>query len=205
MKYDLNFYTKVYDNFLETEICEEYIKLYEETLEQESDVVKKNSLCYTKEGEKICKQCTCQRLNTMEHDRFKSINKIMLRKFQSAVARYKIDCKIHKKQWPERHGWEQFKVKRYLVSDGGEHADQFKYHIDVDSQRMAKRFLVVMVYLNDDFEKGETIFPIFGDVVKPKKGRLLMFPPYWTYLHAGLPATKPGYAKYFLGTYLTYE
>ena len=156
MKYDLNFYTKVYDNFLETEICEEYIKLYEETLEQESDVVKKNSLCYTKEGEKICKQCTCQRLNTMEHDRFKSINKIMLPKFQSAVARYKIDCKIHKKQWPERHGWEQFKVKRYLVSDGGEHADQFKYHIDVDSPRMAKRFLVVMVYLNDDFEKGET-------------------------------------------------
>ena len=53
MKYDLNFYTKVYDNFLETEICEEYIKLYEETLEQESDVVKKNSLCYTKEGEKF--------------------------------------------------------------------------------------------------------------------------------------------------------
>ena len=46
-----------------------------------------------KEGEKICIQCTCQSLNTMEHDRCKSINKIMLPKFQSAVARYKIDCK----------------------------------------------------------------------------------------------------------------
>ena len=64
MKYDLNFYTKVYDNFLEPQICDEYIKLYEETLEQESDVVKKNSLCYTKEGEKICQQCTCQRLKS---------------------------------------------------------------------------------------------------------------------------------------------
>ena len=61
-----------------------------------------------------------------------------------------------------------------------------------------------MVYLNDDFKEGETIFPVFGDVVEPKTGRLLIFPPYWTYLHAGKPPVKPGYAKYFLGTYLTY-
>ena len=67
-----------------------------------------------------------------------------------------------------------------------------------------KEIKSAVIALNDDFEKGETIFPIFGDVVKPKKGRLLIFPPHWTYLHAGLPATKPGYAKYFLGTYLQY-
>ena len=185
-------------------MCDEYVKLYEETKKQEPELVKENSLCYTKEGEKICKACTCQRMNTMEHDRFVSINKLMIPKFQSAVEKYKIDCKITETQFPEKYSWEEFKVKRYLVSDDNENAEQFKYHVDVSTHATAKRFLILMVYLNDDFEKGETIFPIFGDVVKPKKGRLLIFPPHWTYLHAGLPATKPGYAKYFLGTYLQY-
>ena len=204
MKSDLNFYSRIYDNFLEPQMCDEYVKLYEETKKQEPELVKENSLCYTKEGEKICKACTCQRMNTMEHDRFESINKLMIPKFQSAVEKYKIDCKITEKQFPEKYSWEEFKVKRYLVSDDNENAEQFKYHVDVSTHATAKRFLVLMVYLNDDFEKGETIFPTFGDVVKPKKGRLLIFPPHWTYLHAGLPATKPGYAKYFLGTYLQY-
>ena len=58
MKSDLNFYSRVYDNFLEPQMCDEYIKLYEETMKQEAELVKENSLCYTKEGEKICRQCT---------------------------------------------------------------------------------------------------------------------------------------------------
>ena len=77
--------------------------------------------------------------------------------------------------------------------------------VDVNNLEGAKRFLIFMVYLNDDFEGGETEFPIFGDKVKPKKGRLLMFPPFWTYLHRGNPPLKPGgYAKYLLMTYLNY-
>ena len=31
-----------------------------------------------------------------------------------------------------------------------------------------------------------------------------MFPPTWNYLHRGNPPIKPGYAKYFLMTYLNY-
>ena len=57
---------------------------------------------------------------------------------------------------------------------------------------------------NDDFDNGETEFPIFGDKVKPEKGKLLAFPPLWQYLHRGNPPTGNGYAKYFLMTYLNY-
>src|SRR5210317_2242515 len=161
-KLDLNFYSRVYDDFLEPETCDEYIELYEKTLKEESDKIKEFNLCYDKEGNKICTQCNCQRVNVMQHDRFKDLNKIMLTKFQSAVDRYKKDLNIQDIQFPKKHGWE-------------------------------------------DFKQGETVFPVFGDVVEPKKGRLLIFPPHWTYLHAGKPPVKPGYAKYFLGTYLTYE
>ena len=62
----------------------------------------------------------------------------------------------------------------------------------------------IIVYLNDDFVGGETEFPVLGDKVKPKKGKLLVFPPMWNYLHRGNPPLKPGYAKYFLMTYLNY-
>jgi len=204
-KLDLNFYSRVYDNFLEPEKCDEYIELYEKTLEEEFDKVKEFNLCYDKKGNKICSQCNCQRVNIMQHDRFKDLNKIMLIKFQSAVDRYKRDLNIQDIQFPKKHGWEEFKIKRYIAGDGNEDDEQFKPHVDVNNHASAKRFLILMVYLNDDFKQGETVFPVFGDVVEPKKGRLLIFPPHWTYLHAGKPPVKPGYAKYFLGTYLTYE
>jgi len=38
--------------------------------------------------------------------------------------------------------------------------------------------------------------------VKPETGRMLMFPPMWTHLHAGTkPIEKP---KYIIGSYLHY-
>ncbi len=68
-----------------------------------------------------------------------------------------------------------------------------------------KRMLILMVYLNDDFGGGETVFPHYNDSVKPKKGSILIWPPLWMYLHRGNPVLAPGFAKYFLMTYLNYE
>ena len=62
--------------------------------------------------------------------------------------------------------------------------------------------LILMVYLNDDFA-CETVFPHFGDSIKPKKGSILMFPPMWMYLQKQYHL--PLYAKYFLMTYLNYS
>ena len=53
---DLNFYSRVYDNFIEPEMCKEYINLFENTLKEEMNKVKDFNLCYDKQGNKICKQ-----------------------------------------------------------------------------------------------------------------------------------------------------
>ena len=37
MTNDINYYSRAYDNFLEPNICDEYIKLYEQTLKEEAD------------------------------------------------------------------------------------------------------------------------------------------------------------------------
>ena len=125
-------------------------------------------------------------------------------KFSKIVDKYREDVKLHQRQWPNDFGWEEFRMKRFLVSDGSSEAEQFSEHVDALSHEGAKRLLILMVYLNDDFNGGETEFPIFGDKIKPKKGRILIFPPTWNYLHKGNPPLGPGYAKYFLMTYVNY-
>ena len=54
-----------------------------------------------------------------------------------------------------------------------------------------------MIYLNDDFEGGETHFPSLNLVVKPKKGKLVIWDNVnedgsldFNSLHAGLPVKK---------------
>ena len=116
----------------------------------------------------------------------------------------------YKKQWnideqlmfPENHGWEQFRMKRYTPCQ-----DEFKFHVDVQDYASARRFLVAFYYLNDVEVGGETMFMHTKDsqpkmVVKPKAGRLIVFPPLWTYPHLG--AMPISGAKYIVGTYLHY-
>ena len=204
----LNHYTKVYDNFLSDNVCDQYVRCFEETMVKDRAEVIDTSICYGKEvgaaGQPICGNCNCQRMNPMGFDRFIPLNKIALNQFLDVVDRYIKDVDLHKSQWPVNYGYEEFRMKRFLVSDGGPDSEQFKDHVDVTSHEGGKRFLIMMVYLNDDFEGGETVFHVLGDTITPKKGRLLLFPPTWNYLHHGNPPLKPGYAKYFLMTYLNY-
>ena len=93
---------------------------------------------------------------------------------------------------------EEFRVKRYnALSD-----DRFDPHIDVGGQESLPRFLSFLFYLNDDFAGGQTHF-LGYDAVQPKKGRVCIFPPYWTHPHAGLPVTEG--TKYIMSTYLHFK
>lgn len=193
MKLDLNYYTRVYDNFLEPELCDTLVEKYEKVWNEEQERIKELSLCAG------CTLCTCERIDIMQHKLFDGYWEFIARKFSSALDRYKTDVKLDSVQFPKEYGYEHIKIKRYMPNT----EDQFRTHVDVEDHNSAKRFLVFLVYLNDNFEKGETTFPIFGDQVKPVKGRLLMFPPTWTYLHRGerVFGNSP---KYILGSYLNY-
>ena len=58
----------------------------------------------------------------------------------------------------------------------------------------------VFFYLSDVEEGGETSIPRYNIKCKPKAGRLLMFPPYWTHPHQGEKVIKG--TKYIMMTYL---
>ena len=88
-------------------------------------------------------------------------------------------------------------MKRYRPNS----EEQFQLHFDAVNH-LANRYLVVLWYLNDVAEGGETRFPHLGFSVQPKAGRLLVFPPYWMYQHEGT-APHSG-EKYILSTYLLF-
>lgn len=80
-------------------------------------------------------------------------------------------------------------------------AEKFQLHFDSINE-VADRYLVFLWYLNDVTEGGETEFPDLPMKVAARAGRLLMFPPYWMYQHAGLPPLSGD--KYILSTYLLF-
>ena len=90
--------------------------------------------------------------------------------------------------------WEGANIKCY---QGGTD-DKYGYHADVSSLSTSKRFLAMIWYLNDNFDGGETVF--YPDCkIKPAKGSVLVFPPFWMYPHCGKPVLKG--KKYILSNY----
>ena len=90
---------------------------------------------------------------------------------------------------------ELFRFYRYDVNQ------QFNWHYDAPYQRNQNEqsFYTFMIYLNEDFEGGETAF--HGLKVAPKIGDGLLF--FQELEHAGLPVTKG--RKYILRTDIMYS
>ena len=114
----LNFYTRLYENFLDDEMCDAYVASFEETMEKDAEEVKKTSICtgpVRPDGHQICGNCNCQRMNPMGFDRFDHLNKLAMRSFMDIVEKYREDTMIQSYQWPSNILWEEFRMKRFLV------------------------------------------------------------------------------------------
>lgn len=98
---------------------------------------------------------------------------------------------------PPRSRLENLRIKRYSVDAG----DRFQPHFDA-LDYCSNRYMVFLWYLNDVSEGGETEFCDLGLRIKAQQGRLLMFPPYWMFQHAGLPPRSND--KYMISTYLLF-
>lgn len=91
----------------------------------------------------------------------------------------------------------QMRIKRYVAGTG----EGFQPHFDAIYE-VANRYMVFLWYLNDVEEGGETEFCDLGISIPARTGKLLMFPPYWMYQHAGRPPLSND--KYILSLYLLF-
>jgi len=95
-----------------------------------------------------------------------------------------------------------FKDSGYAIqrTNPGEH---YHWHIDGGSHDFMNRQLVAVWYLNDVAGPGgETEF-LFQDIrITPERGKLLLFPPFWTHEHRGVTLEKG--VKYIATTWVIF-
>ena len=176
-------YIKIFDLPLGDTVCKELIKQFEECKDQQEEI--------KLEGHRSFNQITLH-----NHDNWKKYEDWLNYVFKESVRFYIEKSGITEKQFPQQYAFEAFRMKRYMPND----IDEFNDHVDVGNHESAKRFLAFFFYLNDtDDESGCTEFPHFNFKVVPKTNRMLVFPPMWTYLHAGRKVTGKT-PKYTMGS-----
>ncbi len=182
-------YITLYDNTLSSEDCNNLIDKFEE-----------NSSLHELESITASDGWHMQfnQIKLANHKVFEEENKKLRALFLEAIGAYKKEHGIKEHQWPTKFNLEPIRMKRYLPDSD----ERFDEHVEVTNLETARRFLVVLIYLNDDFEGGETDFPQFKVLVKPKQGSMALFPAMWNWLHKGNPVkNKP---KYIVGTMMHY-
>lgn len=180
-------YIRAYDNVVTKEWCDNVIAKFESN----------KDLLIERRPETDHPNKFFDEINFITHkDVFKEEVDHLMTVFDSMISTYAKDCNIGPYQWPGAMAWEAFRMKKYEPETG-----YFKTHVDAINTKSCNRFLVFFLHLTDG-PGGGTNFTDHHISIPRKAGRLVMFPPTWTYPHAGeICYENP---KYILGGYLRY-
>ena len=81
--------------------------------------------------------------------------------------------------------------------------EYYHWHVDGGPGEFSQRQLVAIWYLNDvEGEGGETEFALQGVKVSPERGKLVLFPPFWTHIHRGVTVERG--VKYIATTWVCF-
>lgn len=187
MMHDLRHYIRVYDDALPRDFCKQLVAGFEQTVEAQ----RRNGRGVREGLEDSA--WTEVNLGAVADDAMRGF---FLMQVENSLARYNADVQLPIPV-PLRPRTDKLTMKRYRPGD----QERFQPHFDsIDA--VCARYLVFLWYLNDVEVGGETEFCGLDLKVEPRAGRLLMFPPYWMYQHAGLPPVSGN--KYILSTYLMF-
>lgn len=176
-------YVKVYDNVISRSFCDHLINKFHNNKDRWE----------THDNEVY----TFNQINLIDNkDLFEDEINQLMEVYQKSIEQYLFDCKIITAQFPEEYGFEAIRMKHYRANVG-----KFSPHVDASNLKDIIRFLVFFLYL-DEGDGGQTILYDQEIAVDRQPGRLLMFPPTWTYPHAGQMPT--GNDKHIIGSYLHY-
>jgi hypothetical protein len=174
---------KVYDDALPGDVCDRIIKIFDNS----GPAITRRHVPGTKTFDELVIDGSPA---WVEH------NLVLEKLKEKWLAQYKHDCPG---LFPATHDFEAFRIKRYRPEEN----DEFREHVDGYDLVSCKRFLVCFWYLNDVEEGGETVFTRLNIKVKPRRGRLIMFPPFWMYEHCALPPASG--RKYIISTYFLFN
>ena len=181
---------RFYDQVLSKQECTSIINLFEDSKKIDS----------FNTGHKEFTELDIDNLPVQDKNKWTDIREKFIYIMREHMDKFMQDVKIEKHHFPPIIDMENIRIKKYTSNE----KDQFANHVDVvrSSGPSSKRFLVFILYLSDVEEGGETYIPRFDIKCKPKAGRLLIFPPFWTHPHSGEKVIKG--TKYTIMSYLHY-
>jgi hypothetical protein len=175
------------ENALTEDICTEIIRRFEASPEQQYQ----GRVGQTAEQALSIKKSTD--LAASSHPEWKDVDTILHRSLGMALGMFR-----------ERYAFFKgpFKDIGYNIqrTEAGQH---YHWHIDGGSHDFSQRQLVALWYLNDvDGPGGETEFLFQKLKVTPQRGKLLLFPPFWTHEHRGVTLEQG--IKYIATTWIVF-
>jgi len=126
---------------------------------------------------------------------WKDVDNNLFRSLATALKEFK---EIH----PYFSDMSRFKDMGYNIQRYRE-GEYYHWHVDADNLGIASRQLVALWYLNDVEEGGTTDFIFQKASVTPEKGKLMLFPPFWTHEHRAAEVKKG--VKYIATTWITFR
>jgi|TARA_X000001382_G_scaffold5997_1_gene4882 hypothetical protein len=182
----------VYDNYILPEECDRAIKLFEDqnkfnnTMNRMSS---ENSPITQKQDKQFF--ASPSNLNIWWEDL-----KTMIINYDMSWSHYMQNTGANTAYDMNKFFYTDLKIQKTLPTEGYHvwHVEHGKSYEDV------ARAFVFSIYLNDVEEGGETEFLHFSKRIKPKKGRIVIWPASFPYLHRGNPPLSG--EKYILTSWM---
>jgi len=182
----------VYENAVDDEWCDKVVKFFDENEDRQQLTEHEDYRCF-KEVNLFDEELVKGSKPTTDSSK---LSVEFMHKIYDYIESYRRFYNIS--FFPSNAACEEIRIKKY------EHKENhfFNYHVDVGDHASARRFLVILLYLNDVEEGGQTVFPEYGITIPAKKGSIAIFPPFWTHPHLGEQPKSND--KYIMGTYMHY-
>ena len=176
---NINNFIGVYDNYITEEECNKTIELYEK-----EDKFKRTVNRLDFEGSAILHKqdqqffANSSNLNVW----WKSLESLLVN-YDLAWRHYVQNVGARAAYAIDKFYYTQLKIQKTLPTEGY-HVWHLEHNKGFENE---PRAFVYSIYLNDVEEGGETEFLHFSKRVKPKKGRIVIWPAAFPYVHRGNP------------------
>ena len=182
----------IYDNYIPESMCDEAVKLFEERSKFNNTLTRlqsENSPTWMKKDT----QFFCDEKNM---DIWWDEIKPLILNCDFAFNAYDKNTGVREAYGGNAFHFTNLKIQKTLPTEGY-HIWHVEHNLGYDCE---PRALVYTIYLNDVEEGGETEFLHFSKRVKPKKGRIVIWPAGFPYVHRGNPPLSG--EKYILTSWL---
>lgn len=189
---NLAHYVRVYDNVFSEEFCKGLVDTFEKK-DQEFKTLRTSEHTWKEDYRSFTE------VNITQENQYEEYVKPYYAKIREVYNHYRKVTDIH--FFPDQFALEDARLKMYRNDDH----DQFGWHVDIGDKSSSSRYLVMFTYLNDVIEGGETEFESKSEIdfaIKPKCGRIVVFPPTFMFPHRGKKPISNN--KYILSTYCHY-